>query len=134
MYQTVIEPRVSETDGIGHINNTTVPIWFEAGRNEIFKLFTPDDNFANWRMIILNMNVDYVQQIYFGTPVHIFIWVKKLGNSSLQLYEEMWQSGRLCAKDTVTYVNFNVQTQMSESISGSIREELEKHYKEQDER
>ncbi|MEW9674833.1 thioesterase family protein [Lentibacillus sp. L22] len=128
MYQTIIEPRVSETDGIGHINNTTVPVWFEAGRNEIFKLFTPDDNFDHWRMIILNMNVDYVQQIYFGTPVHIYTWVKMIGNTSLQLYEEMWQHGRLCAKDTVTYVNFNVQTQTSEPITGSIREELENHY------
>lgn len=127
MYQTTIEPRVSETDGIGHINNTTVPIWFEAGRNEIFKLFTPDDDFANWKMIILNMNVDYVSQIYFGTPVYVYIWVDKIGTSSLQLYEEMWQNGKLCAKDTVTYVNFNLATQTTEPITGHIRKELEKH-------
>lgn len=127
MYQTIIEPRVSETDGIGHINNTTIPIWFEAGRNDIFKLFTPDDDFANWKMIILNMNVDYISQIYFGTSVYVYIWVDKIGNSSLQFYEEMWQNGKLCAKDTVTYVNFNVATQMTEAITGYIKQELEKH-------
>lgn len=69
MYRIVIEPRVSGTDGVGHINNTTIPIWFEAGRNQLFKLFTPDNSFENWKMIILNMNVDYVDQIYFETNV-----------------------------------------------------------------
>ena len=64
MFETIIEPRVSETDGAGHINNTTIPIWLEAGRNKIFKLFTPDLSFDNWRCIILHASVDYVRQIY----------------------------------------------------------------------
>jgi acyl-CoA thioester hydrolase len=128
VYKKIIEPRVSETDGIGHINNTTIPIWFEAARNEMFKLFTPDSSFKNWKMIILNMNVDYVNQIYFGRDVEVYTWVKRIGNSSLQLYEEIHQDGRLCAIDTVTYVNFNLKTQKSEPIPEKIRSELESHY------
>lgn len=127
MYRTRIEPRVSETDGVGHINNTTIPIWFEAGRNQIFKLFTPDDSFQNWKMIIINMNVDYVDQIYFGKDVEIRTWVKRIGNSSLELYEEIHQDNRLCAKGTAIYVNFNLQTQKSEPIPDDIRVELEQH-------
>jgi acyl-CoA thioester hydrolase len=127
MYRTRIEPRVSETDGVGHINNTTIPIWFEAGRNQLFKLFTPDSSFENWKMIILNMNVDYVDQIYFGKNVEIKTWVKRIGNSSLELYEEIHQENRLCAKGTAVYVNFNLQTQKSEPIPAHIRIELEKH-------
>jgi acyl-CoA thioester hydrolase len=128
MYKTIIEPRVSETDGVGHINNTTIPIWFEAARNPVFKLFTPDSTFENWKMIIINMNVDYLQQIYFGRDVEVYTWVKKIGNTSLQLYEEIHQDTRVCAKGTVTYVNFNLQTQKSEPIPNEIRRELELHY------
>jgi acyl-CoA thioester hydrolase len=128
MYKKIIEPRVSETDGVGHINNTTIPVWFEAGRNDIFKLFTPDASFVNWKMIILNMNVDYLKQIYFGRAVEIYVWVKKIGNSSLVLYEEIHQDGQICAKDTVTYVNFNLKTQKSEPIPDEIRRALELHY------
>lgn len=58
MFHTTIEPRVSETDAVGHINNTTVPVWFEAGRNQLFALFNPERSFKDWKMIILNMNVD----------------------------------------------------------------------------
>jgi acyl-CoA thioester hydrolase len=128
VYKKRIEPRVSETDGIGHINNTTIPIWFEAARNEIFKLFTPDSSFENWKMIILNMNLDYLNQIYFGRDVEVYTWVKRIGNSSLQLYEEIHQDGRVCAIDTVTYVNFNLKTQKSELIPDKIRGVLEGHY------
>lgn len=127
MYETIIEPRVSETDGVGHINNTTVPVWFEAARNKIFKLFTPDSSFENWKMIILNMNVTYKSQIYFGKDVLIKTWVSRIGNSSLELYEEIWQNNLLCAEGKVTYVNFNLATQKAERIPDSIRGELAKH-------
>ncbi|MGJ9457792.1 acyl-CoA thioesterase [Oceanobacillus sp. CF4.6] len=127
MYRTIIEPRVSETDGVGHINNTTIPIWLEAARNPIFKLFTPDHSFDNWKMIILNINVDYLSQIYFGKEAEVRTWVRKIGNSSLELYEEIHQGGTLCAKGKAVYVNFNVEEQRSESIPVEIKEELEKH-------
>ena len=128
MFKTIIEPRVSETDGVGHINNTTIPVWFEAGRNPLFKLFMPDSSFDNWKMIILKMNVEYVNQTYYGTPVAVHCWVTKMGNSSLQLYEELWQDGNLCAKGTATYVNYNVKEKKAETIPQLIREELQTHY------
>ena len=47
MYKAVITPRVSETDMIGHMNNTTLPVWFEVTRNIIFSMSTPDHDFKN---------------------------------------------------------------------------------------
>ncbi|CAM3564678.1 acyl-CoA thioesterase [Cytobacillus oceanisediminis] len=132
MYKTIIEPRISETDGVGHINNTTVPVWFEAGRNKVFKLFTPENTFENWKLILLKMNVEYLSQIYFGMDVEVRNWVKRVGNTSFELYEEIHQDGHLCAKGTVIYVNYNFKTQRSEPIPDSIRGELEKHLYEGD--
>lgn len=129
MFETKIEPRVSETDGAGHINNTTIPVWLEAGRNEIFKMFTPDLSFENWRCIILHTAVDYVQQLYYGKDVIIKTWVESIGNTSFTLYEEVHQDGELCAKGKAVYVNFNLQTQKKEQIPDSIRQQLEKHLK-----
>ncbi|MFC4766300.1 acyl-CoA thioesterase [Effusibacillus consociatus] len=127
MFRTTIQPRVSETDGVGHINNTTVPVWFEAGRNEIFKMFMPDLSFDNWKMIIVNMNIDYIGQLFYGKEVEVLTWIKQIGNTSLVLYEELHQDNRLCAKGTATYVNFNHTTQKPEFIPQHIREQLEAH-------
>lgn len=127
MFEKTIEPRVSETDGAGHINNTTIPIWFESGRDEIFRLFTPDLSFANWKCVIIKMNVEYVSQIYYGTPVTVKTWISRMGNSSFDTYEEIHQNGMICAKGGTTYVNYNFQTQQSEEIPTDIREQLSKH-------
>jgi acyl-CoA thioester hydrolase len=127
VYRTVIVPRVSETDGVGHINNTTVPIWLEAGRNDFFKLFTPDSSFKNWKILIIKMNIDYVDQIYFGKDVEVRTWIKRIGNSSVELYEEIYQENRLCAKGTAIYVNYNFQSKKSEPITEEIRQQLNKH-------
>lgn len=127
MYQTVLEPRVSETDGVGHINNTVLPVWFEAARNPLFSLFTPDHDFKKWKMVIVKTTLEFVKQIYFGQDVEIRIWVKRIGQSSLELYEELHQDGILCAKNNVVYVNYNLMEQKSEPIPEDIREELSMH-------
>ncbi|MHA6250867.1 acyl-CoA thioesterase [Oceanobacillus sp. CAU 1775] len=128
MFRTVITPRVSETDGVGHINNTFIPVWLEAGRNELFKIFNPDHSFDNWRMVIIKSTVNYKNQIYFGLDAEVKVWVKKIGNSSLELYEEIWQNDTLCVTSETVYVNFNKQLGKSEPISDVIREELAIHY------
>ncbi|MGO1060237.1 acyl-CoA thioesterase [Planococcus sp. FY231025] len=127
MYETVLSPRVSETDGVGHINNTTLPVWFEAARNPLFALFTPDHDFTRWKMVIVKTTLEFISQIYFGQDVEIKVWIKKIGNSSLELYEELHQNGSLCARNTAVYVNYDLQAQKSEKIPEEIREELKKH-------
>ncbi|WP_216830782.1 acyl-CoA thioesterase [Alkalihalobacterium elongatum] len=127
MFSKTIEPRVSETDGAGHINNTTIPIWFESGRDEIFRLFTPDLSFNNWRCVILKIEVEYTSQIYYGRPVIVQTWISKIGNTSFGVYEEIQQDGKVCAKGNATYVNFNFETQKSEPIPENIKSALADH-------
>lgn len=127
MYRTILTPRVSETDAVGHINNTTLPVWFEAARNPLFSLFTPDHDFAKWKLVIVKTTLEFVGQIYFGEDVEIRTWVKSIGNSSLKLYEELYQKGALCAKNTAVYVNYDLDKQLSEPIPDRLRKELEIH-------
>lgn len=127
MYRTVLSPRVSETDGVGHINNTTLPVWFEAARNPLFALFTPDHDFNHWKMVIVKTTLEFTSQIYFGHDVEIKVWIRKIGNSSLELYEELHQNSILCAKNTAVYVNYDLQRQQSEKIPDEIRAQLIEH-------
>ena len=75
MFETRITPRVSETDGAGHVNNVFVPVWFEAGRREIFRILTPDLTFRRWRVALVSMNVDYLDQIYFHEVALVRTWI-----------------------------------------------------------
>ena len=127
MIETQITPRVSETDGAGHINNTVMPVWFEAGRNEIFKMLTPNLNFDDWRVALVNMNLDYLAQTYYQRNVVVKTWIERVGNKSFEVYEELHQDGRVCVRGTATYVYFNYKTQQAEAIPESVKAQLNEH-------
>ena len=129
MWETPITPRVSETDGAGHINNTVIPIWLEAGRREVFRFLTPDLSFAKWRVALVNMNVDYLGQTYYQEDALVKTWVQRIGTKSFTLSEELWQGQRLCARGTATYVYFNYEKGVSEPVPPDARAALERHLK-----
>ena len=117
-------PRVSETDGVGHINNVFIPIWFEAGRREIFRIFSPNLNFANWKLALVKVTVEYVDQLYLAENVEVRTGIEKIGNSSFTIIEEIYQTNRLCAKGQAIYVNYNFKEKKSVPISNEIRDKL----------
>ena len=125
MIFTNIVPRVSETDGVGHINNVFVPIWFEAGRREIFRIFSPNLDFVNWKLALVIVTIEYVDQLYLAENVEIRTGIEKIGNSSFTIKEEIHQTDRLCAKGEAIYVNYNFNEKKSETISNEIRDKLQ---------
>ena len=133
MIETSITPRVSETDGAGHINNVFVPVWLEAGRREIFQILTPSLSFSEWRVALVNMNVDYLGQLYFQSDASVKTWIDKIGNKSFSLYEEIWQDGRHCIKGTATYVYMNYDIGAAEVVPDDVRTKLNEHLRDTNE-
>ena len=127
MIETPIIPRVSETDGAGHINNTVIPIWLEGGRTEIFRILTPNLQFQDWRVAMVSMQVDYLAQTYFQEAATVRTWIEKVGIKSFTLYEELWQGARLCAKGTATYVYFDYDAQEAKLVPDNVRSALMIH-------
>ena len=125
MIFTNIVPRVSETDGVGHINNVFVPIWFEAGRREIFRIFSPNLDFVNWKLALVKVTIEYLDQLYLAENVEIRTGIEKIGNSSFTIKEEIHQTDRLCAKGEAIYVNYNFNEKRSQTISNEIRDKLQ---------
>ena len=125
MIFTKIVPRVSETDGVGHINNVFVPIWFEAGRREIFRIFSPKLDFINWKLALVKVTVEYADQLYLAEDVEVRTGIEKIGTSSFTIKEEIHQTNRICAKGQAIYVNYNFKDKKSEPISNEIRNNLE---------
>lgn len=127
MFTEVIHPRFSETDALGHINNTVVPVWFEATRTPIFRIFTPDLNPLAWRLIIAKLEVNFTAELYYGEAVTINTSIARMGNSSFVVYQEAWQNQRLAAHGQVTFVNFNHQQKCSVPLTERERAALAAH-------
>jgi acyl-CoA thioester hydrolase len=127
VFYTTMMPRFSETDALGHINNTVIPVWFESARVDIFRIFVPSLDIKDWNLIVANINIDFLDQIYMHEPVEIRTGIQRIGNSSFVVYQEAYQGGRLVSKGTSVLVYYDYQAQQSRPIPADIRRELEKH-------
>ncbi len=127
MFTENISPRFSDTDALGHINNTMIPIWFEGARNPIFKIFMPQLDLKNWPLILAKIDVEFHQQLYFEKTIVVKTYIGRLGSSSFTVYQELWQGGEKCVSGNAIMVNFCYQKQKSQPISADIREQLSLH-------
>ncbi|MBU2427010.1 MAG: acyl-CoA thioesterase [Gammaproteobacteria bacterium] len=124
MYNQTIQPRFNETDALGHINNTVVAAWFEGCRDPLFRLFTPDLNPAQWRLILAKFSVDFHAELFYGEPVEIKSWVSRIGNSSFDVSQQAWQKGKLCASGVAVMVHFDFGSKQSATLSDELKARL----------
>ncbi|BFM11948.1 thioesterase family protein [Simiduia litorea] len=127
MFEKIIQPRFSETDALGHISNTTLPVWFEEARQPVFKIFTPTLDIQTWPLILARFEIDFTAQIYYGQEILVKTGISKIGTSSLHVYQEAWQKQQRVAKGTTTLVHFDYQAQKASPITSSQRDALAAH-------
>ncbi|HPC33794.1 MAG TPA: thioesterase family protein [Syntrophales bacterium] len=125
MIKKIIIPRISETNLTKHIGNDIVPVWMEEGYMEIFQLFSKDPYEVN--LIVVNINIDFLKEIFFGKDVEILTSVKKIGNASFVLHQEMYQDRNLCVRALTTLVHFDYSIHKPVPIPPRVSEMLRQH-------
>ena len=127
MWTNIVEPRFSETDALGHINNTVLPVWFEEARTPIFEMFCPGLDPQNWHLIIAKIEVEFLGELFYGKAIEIRTFMKKIGNSSMEIGHEAWQEGEKRAQGSAVMVHFDHDSKSSKPIPDNIRQVLEQH-------
>lgn len=127
MFYFELQPRFSDTDALGHISNTTLPVWFEQAREPLFRIFHPTLDVKTWPLIIARVEVDFVAQSFWHLPVEIRTGIERVGNSSFQTVQEAWQDGKLIARGKAVLIHFDYKTEKAVAISEAIRSQLAEH-------
>lgn len=125
MLRKTITPRISETNITGHIGHNAIPVWLEEGYAEIFRLF--NQNHAEPCVIIVNLNIDFLNELFFGKDVEIITSVKKIGTSSFVLSQEVNQDDKLCVRGLTTLVHFDYSTHKPIPIPPHVSDQLKSH-------
>ncbi len=120
----IIQPRFNETDGLGHINNTVIPVWFEVGREPIFALFNPSLNLERWNLIVAGFTIAYLVPTHYGLSVEIKTWISRVGNSSFEVTQQCWQAGKKTAQAQTTLVHFDYAINKSQPIENELKQKL----------
>ncbi len=127
MFKEIIQPRFNETDALGHINNTVLTQWFEGARDPIFKLFTPDLNTKQWRLILASISVQFKAELFYGLPVELRTGISMVGNSSFEIHQEAWQQGRCCALGKAVLVQYDFDAKQKLLLSNEQKASLNAH-------
>lgn len=127
MFTEIIKPRFLETDALGHINNNTYGVWFEAARDEIFHIFMPKANIKEWNLIMAHSSFDFLKEVFWGKEVLVKTAISKLGNSSIELCHAVYQEGKLCTTGKCILIHYDFTTKVAVRIPDNIRMKLEKH-------
>lgn len=124
MFTEEFNVRFYETDALAHVSNTVLVGWFESGREPIFKLFTPELDLQNWPLILASYKVDFLEQIFYGQKVQVRTYISRIGTSSFDVYQELWQKQKKCATGTTTLVHFDFQTKQAVAINETVKASL----------
>ena len=127
MFQMEVQPAFSDTDALGHINNTRLPVWFENAREPVFRMFNPVLDLDNWPLILAHLSIDFTAQIYFDKSVTITTEIEKIGTSSVTLRQCAWQAEQCAAASSAVMVYFDYHTNSSQRIPDEIRVKLSEH-------
>jgi len=127
MFSLIVTPRFCDTDAMGHINNTVLPVWFLEGRESILRVFNPKMSTEDVSLVLAKLEIEYLGEIFFGKEIEIRTFVLRIGTSSVLVGQEAWQSDELRATSTATMVNFDKYTSTSVPIPGDTKERLSSH-------
>ncbi len=129
MFKIIVTPRFGDTDALRHVNNNVLGDWFELGRNDLFKFFTPDLKLSDetWKLIMVRTETDFLGQIFFGTNVEIRTYILHIGNTSFTIGHEAWQDNKLKAKGKNVVVHYDFLKQIKKPIPKDIRLKLKEH-------
>ena len=117
--------RYSDADRQGHVNNAVFASYLETGRVEL--LYSPKISNLSDEMnfVIVNLNLHFLKEILWPGEVEIGTGIIKVGNSSITIYQKIFQNGQCVAESESTIVQVEKSTGKSSPITEETRNALQ---------
>ncbi|MBM7648901.1 acyl-CoA thioester hydrolase [Bacillus ectoiniformans] len=125
-----VKVRFSETDMFGHLNNTVPFIYFEEARIEFL---THIGLMEGWLEnenesipVVADLQCDFLEQVYFGETLHIYVKANEVGNSSCDIhYKGVRSDGKIGFIGRGTLVQISKVTGKALPLSEGSKKKLE---------
>jgi acyl-CoA thioester hydrolase len=109
--------RYADTDRLGHINNTVFPMLFETGHAELLYGEGAPTLESGCFFIIARLVIEMVGETFWPGMVDIGTRVSKLGQSSVELDQAMFQDERRVATAKSVIVFYDERNHRSRALS-----------------
>ncbi len=85
-----VQVRFTDCDMLGHVNNTMYLSYMDLGKVEYFAQILPGGvDMRHINIAIVNVNVDFYAQTFFGEEVEVWTAVSKVGPRSITLEQRI---------------------------------------------
>lgn len=128
--QSFDKVRFADTDKLGHVNNALFLTFLETGQSEMDE-FTSLVECDNCGLVLASVKLDLLNEITYPGTVEIGTGVSRIGNSSLTVYQGLFQNGEKVALAESVVVQMDNVTRKSKPLSDEMKEVIKKYLMEQ---
>ena len=123
--QTFDKVRYADTDRQGHVNNAVFATFLETGRVEV--LYNPELQLLadGASFVIASLNLDFINEIKWPGQVDTGTGIIKIGNSSIRIYQKLFQGDLCVAHAETVVVQVDDDTGRGMPLTASARQILE---------
>ncbi len=117
--------RYADTDRQGHVNNAVFPTFLETGRVEF--LYNPALPILSEgaSFVIASLNLNFLDEIMWPGHVEIGTGILKIGNSSIKIFQQLFQDGKCVADAETVIVQVDNASGRGKPLSAEARALLE---------
>ena len=116
--------RYADTDRQGHVNNAVFSSFLETGRvellyNDVYPILNKDSSF-----VIASLQLDFMNEIQWPGNVNIGTGLLRVGNSSMLIYQRLFQNELCVAQAKTTIVQIHNIKKKSHPLSEEAKNSL----------
>lgn len=96
--------RFGDTDSVGHVNNAVFSTLFETGRVTLLYQDDPVPVEDGFGFVLAHISIDFLGEILWPGQVDIGTGIARIGRSSVQFTQALFQNGQCVARANSTIV------------------------------
>ncbi|MBR9920483.1 MAG: acyl-CoA thioesterase [Bacteroidetes bacterium] len=116
--------RYGDTDRQGHVNNAVFATFCETGRVELLYESGEQVIPEGASFVLASLQVDYLQEVNWPGRIDIGTGITRIGNSSIRIYQRLFQHGNCVAEAVSTIVQVDNQTGKSQPMTNEVKKLL----------
>ena len=122
--KTFDKVRYADTDRQGHVNNAVFSMFLETGRVEV--LYNADWPILAERssFVIASLKLEFLKEITWPGQVDIGTGILKIGNSSITLFQRLFQDEECVAQAETIIVQVDDEPRRSSPLTAAARQTL----------
>ncbi|MDR1004020.1 MAG: acyl-CoA thioesterase [Prevotellaceae bacterium] len=121
-----IQLRFNDVDKFGHVNNTVYFSFYDLGKTEYFAAVCPDVNWEKDGIVVVHIEVDFLDQIYGSDQVAVQTAVTEIGTKSFKLSQRVidTRSGDVKCVCSSIMVTFDLEKHESKPLTEEWIEDI----------